>query len=289
MVKKSIEATDPDSQLWSKFQFDMPIHLVKGEETEKGWKIKGLASTEDRDLQGEIVKQRGLDISPIKQGQGWINYNHSSDPEDMVGKLDDASMTQKGLFVEGYLFKKHKRAQSIFQILKSLDDKDSRAVKLSIEGKILKRSGKNNKVVSAAKVDKVAITFDPINTSTYVELCKAISKRKGEEDMEKAYEAQETDIHKENDILSPGDQKRDANPANEAAAGGEAQEDLGNGLSSPDPDWSGQQKPKEPNVYELLERIETQLSVLVAAQMIDQKEKTVKAFKDLVSSKINSL
>lgn len=282
--KKMLDSLDPDAQLWSKFQFNVPINLVKGEETEQGWKIQGVASTEDKDLQGEIVRQHGLDISPIKEGRGWINYNHSNDPEDMVGKLDDASLTNKGMNIEGYLFKKHKRAQGVYQILKSLDDKDRHAVSLSIEGKIMKRSGKSNKVISSAKVDKVAITFDPINTNTYVELCKALT-RKGE-GMEKSFEAKESDINKDNDIMTEQDQKQESHAANASDSAKMVEEDRGDGIDLPNSNYSGQQEPAKPNTYELLQNIDQKLSMLLEYGMADQKEKTIKSLKGLISDKV---
>jgi len=235
------------SDLWSRFSFDVPVELIKAEEDENGWKIRGLASTGDKDLQGEVVRQKGLDISPIKKGNGWINYNHSNSPEDIVGKLDNADLTTKGLMVEGYLFKKHKRSQAIYQILKSLEDKDRQSVKLSIEGKILKRVGDENKTIASAKVDKVAITMDPINVNTYVELCKAMTDKTREWGGE--------------DIMSDGDVKQENHAANSA---GDAVSTIvpDNGLPPSEPNL-GNAKEITPNVHDLLVDISRSLTILV--------------------------
>ena len=45
------------------FKFNVPLDIIKSDDD--GWKVKGIASTEDKDLQGEIVKQQGLDISVL--------------------------------------------------------------------------------------------------------------------------------------------------------------------------------------------------------------------------------
>ena len=47
-------------------------------------------------------------------------------------------------------------------------------VQMSIEGKILKREGKDRKVITKAKIDKIALTLDPVNRSTYADLVKSL-------------------------------------------------------------------------------------------------------------------
>ena len=266
-----------DNNLWSRFSFDIPIELIKAEEIDNGWKIKGLASTEDVDMQGEVVKQHGLDVTPIKKGHGWINYNHSNEPEDIIGKLDDAEITTDGLMVEGYLFKKHNRAKAVYQIMKSLDDKDRRAVKLSIEGKIQKRSGKESKVIAAAKVDKVAITLDPINVNTYVELMKAMTDKTKEWEME--------------DLKSPQD---DASPQNDPAnATGEStgvetrQENDGMSPSEPNLENS---KNITPDVHELLTEIAGTLKQLVDALVLKPEEaRKAQEFKNDIAKGLSNI
>lgn len=264
--------TEKSNPLWSRFAFDVPVELVKSDvEDENGWKIRGLASTDDKDMQGEIVKQTGLDISPIKKGSGWINYNHSNSPEDIVGKLDDADITNKGLMVEGYLFRKHKRSQAIYQILKSLEDKDRQSVKLSIEGKILKRTGSDNKVIASAKVDKVAITLDPINCNTYVELVKAMTDNTREWGGE--------------NIMSEGDEKQENEPAN--SAGNAVTEKRDNdGMSESEPNLKNT-KEIEPDVHTLLKQIAGQLRVLSDALV--HKPAQEEAMKSFVNEMKGSL
>lgn len=270
----------------SLFKVNVPIELVKGEEDDAGWKIRGLASTDDVDLQGEIVKQTGLDVSPIKEGRGWINYNHSNTPEDMVGKLNDAEVSDKGLMIEGYLFKKHSRAQSIYQVLKSLDEKDRHSVKLSIEGKILKRTGKNNRVIASAKVDKVAVTFDPINTNTYVELVKSIANKTKEWNMElEKAEVKEAKLTDEN-IMSPGDQKQEKEPANDPGTNEEVQSPRPNNAvkddSKPTPD------PK-PAAIDLLISINNKLDMLTSSlAKAELKDELRRIFKAKLLRKLNN-
>ncbi len=155
------------------FNFYIPLDISKASNGD--WRIKGLASTEHMDLQGEIVRQNSLDITPLKDGKGLLNWDHQSGPENVIGAVDKADMTDNGLMVEGYLFKNSARAKSIHEILTSLKDKDKNRLQMSIEGKILRRAGMNGKEIAAARIDKVALTFDPVNPNTYAELVKSLT------------------------------------------------------------------------------------------------------------------
>ena len=154
------------------------MELQKGSDDE--WRIRGLASTASKDLQGEIVKQDGLDISALKAGLGLFNYDHEKGPENIIGVIDGAELTESGLMVEGYLLKEQPRAKAFYDIMRSLKPEHARRVQFSIEGKIIKRDGEDGKTISQAKVEKVALTVDPVNTDTYVEILKSLSKMDSE-------------------------------------------------------------------------------------------------------------
>lgn len=162
------------------FKFYVPLELVKSEkEGEDEWQIKGIASTPDEDLQGETVDQEGLDISLLKAGRGLFNFDHQKGPENVLGQIEDASFIEKDgkrcLQVEGYLFKHQDRAKAMYGILKSLKKGSSPRVQMSIEGKILQRDFVNNRAIKKARIDKVALTLDPVNPYTYAELCKSLA------------------------------------------------------------------------------------------------------------------
>lgn len=154
------------------FKFVVPLDVYKSEE-ENEWKIRGLASTEDIDSQRETIIQKGLDISHLKSGLGLFNYDHGQSPEDIVGQITDAEQKEEGLFVEGYLFKHQAKAKALNNILKSLKKGHEKRLKMSIEGKVLKRKG--NKI-EKAKIMNVALTLNPINGSTYAEFAKSFAK-----------------------------------------------------------------------------------------------------------------
>lgn len=162
------------------FKFYVPLELVKSDkEGEDEWQIKGIASTPDEDLQGETVDQEGLDISLLKAGRGLFNFDHQKGPENVLGQIEDAEFIEKDgkrcLQVEGYLFKHQDRSKAMYNILKSLKKGSVPRVQMSIEGKILQRDFVNNRAIKKARIDKVALTLDPVNPYTYAELCKSLA------------------------------------------------------------------------------------------------------------------
>jgi len=162
-----------------KFTFHVPIELIKGQESEETWKVRGIASTEDQDLQGESVMQEGLDISALKAGRGLFNWDHQKGPENVLGQIEDAEFIsydgKKALQVEGYLFKHQEKAKAFYNILKSLKKGAGPRVHMSIEGKILERDNFNAQKIKKARIDKVALTLDPVNPYTFAELCKSLN------------------------------------------------------------------------------------------------------------------
>jgi hypothetical protein len=156
------------------FQFQVPVTLSKNDKGD--WRVSGLASTEDIDRQGEKILQRGLNIKPLETGAGIFNLDHSNAPGDIVGKIDKAYFSDRGLMVEGYLLKEVSNAKSIYQVMSSLKPEDKQKVfSLSVEGKIESRGGKGDKTIKAATIDRVAFTTKPVNSSCFVELVKSLS------------------------------------------------------------------------------------------------------------------
>lgn len=182
-----------DDKILKSFQFHVPVELEKSNspEGDEEWSIKGIASTPDSDLQGEVVDQNGLDISLLKAGRGLFNVDHQKGPENVIGQIEEAEFVtqdgKKALLVKGYLFKHQERAKAFYNILKSLKKSSGARVHMSIEGKILQRDVVNKQVIRKARIDKVALTLDPVNPYTYVDLAKSLASGNLEEVPEPSY------------------------------------------------------------------------------------------------------
>ncbi len=164
------------------FQFHIPVELIKAQkedDAKDSWQVKGVASTDDADLQQETVDQNGLDISMLKAGRGLFNWDHHKGPENILGQIEDAEFIthdgKKALMVKGYLFKHQERAKAFYNILRSVKKSNGPRVHMSIEGKILERDFRNPKAINKARIEKVAFTLDPVNPYTYAELVKSLN------------------------------------------------------------------------------------------------------------------
>jgi len=153
--------------------------LVKGGEkgadnTGKRW-ISGIASTNAKDLQDEVVEQEGIDFSYFLT-KGWFNNDHKPGFENKVGQPTECKVTSKGLYVKGFLFEKHQVADSIWELMNSLDATGSnRKVGFSIQGKVTRREG--NKI-KKCWISEIAITAAPVNHTTWCEMAKSLSAQK---------------------------------------------------------------------------------------------------------------
>ena len=182
------------------FTFFVPATALKiskgGKKDGKRW-IQGIASTDARDLQGEIVRQNGIDFSYFLK-HGYLNDDHKPGPEHKVGEPTECKVTKNGLWVKGFLFNNHKKADEYWELMNSLSASgSSRKVGFSIQGKVKRRAGKE---ISECWIQDIALTPAPVNTTTWAEIAKSLSADKwaltksevadeAEEDEEKALTA----------------------------------------------------------------------------------------------------
>ena len=132
--------------------------------------IKGVASTEKVDADGEIIAQDGLDWSWF-EGNGFITYEHPMSVGNIVGEPRRIIKSEVGGFaatsIEGVLYLTDPAARGIWgkacAIKKSGSD---RRLGFSIEGAVVSREGSR---VTKAKVTSVAISAQPKNSLTWWE------------------------------------------------------------------------------------------------------------------------
>ncbi len=174
------------------FKFWLPAQIVEKANPKTG-KIKrviqGIASTSDRDLQGETVEQLGIDYEYFTK-HGYFNDDHKTGNENRVGEPTDVKLTKNGLFVRGILYEGpgKERADAIWNHMNALDSNgSSRRMGFSIEGKIVRRAGTS---VRKCWLQNIAVTAAPVNTKTWAEIVKSLAANKplhcADEDEEKA-------------------------------------------------------------------------------------------------------
>src|SRR5882724_6379011 len=128
---------------------------AKEDSDEKSWKIGGVASSTEEDLENEVVVPEGIDTSYFLKW-GWFNSEHKKGAAFKVGIPEKAECTKLGLEVEGYLLKDMPEAIGIYQLMKTLKKGDhKRCVGFSIEGKTVLQEGK--RILKSFLID-IAIT-----------------------------------------------------------------------------------------------------------------------------------
>ena len=180
-----------------KFNFWCPIEPIKkatDEETgEPVMRIGGIASTVDRDADGEILDPSGFDIQPLKES-GMVNWHHQAknSPAAIIGEPSKVELRPEGLWIESDLYASSPMACEVYELAKTLEhDSKTRRLGYSIEGKVVKRGSNDknsplyNKIVKAV-ITGVAVTHMPKNPHTFVNIIKGqIDVEDVEEDTEK--------------------------------------------------------------------------------------------------------
>lgn len=157
----------------NKFKFHLPLDLVKaGEGSDKKMVLGGIASTMDKDSDGEFLDPQGFELDYLQQ-YGFANWNHSKKPEDIVGEIVKSKVDKRGLYLETELFPENPLSKNIYNLAEILYKKNSkRRLGFSIEGKVLERDLLNPKIVKKAKITGVAITPVPKNHNTIADIIK---------------------------------------------------------------------------------------------------------------------
>lgn len=171
--------------------FEAKLTLLKSVSPDKEDELPrfgGIASSEDTDVEGDVILRKMLDISYISK-RGYVNWNHSPDPENQLGYTTRAEVIKAGdvpryedllqvtlnksasLYVEGVFYKESEKAMHVHRLLKSIPPGQDGAIGLSVEGGVLRTS----EGVSRAIIRGVAITPSPAQPDTLCRLMKSLS------------------------------------------------------------------------------------------------------------------
>jgi len=153
--------------------------LVKGgdkgaDKSGKYW-IQGIASTDAKDLQGEVINQAGIDLSYFLE-HGYFNDDHKPGPENKIGEPTEAKVTKNGLWVKGFLYPHKEKAVAYWDLMQNQAASGSkRKVGFSIQGKVLRRNGST---IEKCWIQDIAVTTQPVNTTTWAEIAKSLANQK---------------------------------------------------------------------------------------------------------------
>lgn len=154
-------------------------------------KFDAIASSQLRDSQSEILDIAGADISELEAGRGIVNDGHSNKLPDVIGRitgvkkifgLEDCETDRHKyywnkvkapyIYAEGLLFddEDHRSAKAAAAIIKHQFRTDSPLkMKCSVEGGIIERGKKDERILARTKIRGLALTLSPANNATLVE------------------------------------------------------------------------------------------------------------------------
>lgn len=191
----------------NKFKFWCPIEKAQEVNSvgDQMWTLGGIASTIDKDSDGEFLNPNGFDIQPLLQS-GLVNWHHQvkGQPAAIIGEPIEAEIRPEGLWIKANLYKDSKMAREVWELAEVLE-KNSRTRRLgySIEGKVVKRKSndKNHpdfKIIEKAIITGVAVTHQPKNPKTFANIIKGeIDNELGNGDEDEDEEV-EKDLNTEN-------------------------------------------------------------------------------------------
>ena len=160
-----------------KFNFWCPVDISKAIDPSTGKEIMrlgGIASTSDKDSDGEFLDPKGFDIKPLVE-KGIVNWHHQAKdkPATIIGEPSKAEIRKEGLYIETDLYPSSEVARDVYTLAETLEkDSKTRRLGYSIEGKVVERDKKNPKIIKKAIITGVAITHQPKNPKTFADIIK---------------------------------------------------------------------------------------------------------------------
>lgn len=162
--------------------FELPIEMeLRKSEAGDRRIVRGYASTESMDQDGEVILQNGIDFSYLMKS-GFLNYDHQkreiagATMPIIVGYPIRAEIRDKGLWVEGELLKSSgetnseqtRLADELWELgLMFQKSGGKRSLAYSVEGGVVERKG--NKITKS-RVNHLAITTKPVNAEATLEV-----------------------------------------------------------------------------------------------------------------------
>lgn len=156
-----------------------PVEVVKAGDDEVAARplgmIRGITSSEIRDLDGEVILQKGLDWSEALS-TGYLTHEHPLGSLNIVGfpqkimptTVEKGGKTFSATLLEGALYLDDKVGKSLWDKAVTMQKAGGqRRLGLSIEGKVKPGARKSNGEIDGISVKSVAISSQPRNRTSW--------------------------------------------------------------------------------------------------------------------------
>lgn len=176
----------------NRFNFWVPVNIMKARASDTGNEIddrydnmvfEGMASDDSEDDEGESMNPNGFVLDRFLK-TGLLNLDHlpsrarENKSRFWIGEPMEAWVKDNKFYVKGKLWKKSPEARAFWdKCLQMAESGSTRKPGMSIEGKVLERDPKNPRRVTKALITNVAMTFQPVNTNSFVDIVKGRQSR----------------------------------------------------------------------------------------------------------------
>jgi hypothetical protein len=174
----------------------------KNEKLAKSHIFDGVASVESPDSTGETLILKGADLTPLNQGAGFLNMEHSKSFSGLLGRVLSAKPIHKKadcqtpeqlshwsrlerpfLHVRGEIFSGDPRLPEANAVAAVMDHYKAKGlpspIQLSVEGSVTKRDGKR---LVGTRIKGIALTLSPAHSDTSTDLVNVIKSHGADPD-----------------------------------------------------------------------------------------------------------
>lgn len=171
------------------FNFWLPLDFEKSEVAEyprgderryENMVFEGIASDDSEDYQGDSMEPNGFNIDYFLR-HGLFNLDHLTvrakelRSRFWIGEPLDGKIVDNKFWVKGRLWKESPEARAFWD--KCIEMKESGSTRrpgMSIEGRALERDPKNEKHITKAIINNIALTFAPVNFNSFIDFVKGV-------------------------------------------------------------------------------------------------------------------
>lgn len=171
------------------FNFWLPLDFEKSEVAEyprgderryENMVFEGIASDDSKDYQGDSMEPNGFNIDYFLR-HGLFNLDHLTvrakelKSRFWIGEPLDGKIVDNKFWVKGRLWKESPEARAFWD--KCIEMKESGSTRrpgMSIEGRALERDPKNEKHITKAIINNIALTFTPVNFNSFIDFAKGV-------------------------------------------------------------------------------------------------------------------
>lgn len=171
------------------FNFWLPIDFQKSEvcayprDDERRYEnmvFEGIASDNSKDYQGDSMEPNGFEIDYFLK-HGLFNLDHLTvrskelKSRFWIGEPLDGKIVDNKFWVKGKLWSESPEARVFWdKCIEMRESGSTRKPGMSIEGRALERDPKNEKHITKAIINNIALTFTPVNFNSYIDFVKGV-------------------------------------------------------------------------------------------------------------------